>query len=107
MRGKLMLVTGLAVGYVLGSRAGRERYEQIARAASNFWHSKGVQRQVHNVEEFAKDKAPDVVDFISDNVKKVVTRSSSQKSTTRKPAAGTKPRTRSTPNTKPKSSPSS
>lgn len=25
-------VLGIAVGYVLGSRAGRERYEQLARA---------------------------------------------------------------------------
>ncbi len=30
---KLILVVGLAVGYVLGTRAGRQRYEQIARAA--------------------------------------------------------------------------
>ncbi len=72
MRGKLMLATGLAVGYVLGSRAGRERYEQISRAASRFWQSKPVQRQVHVVEDFAKDKAPEVVDFVSDNVKKIV-----------------------------------
>jgi hypothetical protein len=29
MRGKLMFLGGLAVGFVLGARAGRERYEQI------------------------------------------------------------------------------
>ena len=29
MRGKVGLVIGLGVGYVLGTRAGRERYEQI------------------------------------------------------------------------------
>lgn len=75
MRGKLTLVAGVAVGYVLGSRAGRARYEQIARAASKFWESKPVQRQVHQVEDFAKDKAPDVVDFVSNNVKKVVRKS--------------------------------
>ncbi|MGH3646455.1 MAG: hypothetical protein ACRDTM_04670 [Micromonosporaceae bacterium] len=33
MRGKVMFVAGLAIGYVLGSKAGRERYEQIVRAA--------------------------------------------------------------------------
>ena len=75
MRGKLTIVAGLAVGYVLGSRAGRARYEQIARAASKFWGSKPVQRQVHQVEDFAKDKAPEVVDFVSNNVKKVVRKS--------------------------------
>ena len=29
MKGKVGLVVGLSVGYVLGTRAGRERYEQI------------------------------------------------------------------------------
>lgn len=33
MRGKMSFLLGVAVGYVLGSRAGRERYEQIVRAA--------------------------------------------------------------------------
>ncbi|MEU6999964.1 YtxH domain-containing protein [Nonomuraea sp. NPDC046570] len=31
MRYRLMFAAGLAIGYVLGSRAGRERYEQIKR----------------------------------------------------------------------------
>ena len=30
--GKLTFIAGLAAGYVLGARAGRERYEQIRRA---------------------------------------------------------------------------
>lgn len=83
MRGKILIVTGLAVGYVLGARAGRERYEQIKRAAIKFWNDPRVQQQVETVEEFAKDKAPEVVDFISDNAKKVVSqvRSSSKNST--------------------------
>jgi hypothetical protein len=29
MKTKLTLLTGVAIGYVLGSRAGRERYEQM------------------------------------------------------------------------------
>jgi len=32
MAGNLKLLTGLAAGYVLGARAGRERYERIAEA---------------------------------------------------------------------------
>lgn len=79
MRGKLSLVAGLAVGYVLGSRAGRGRYDQIAKAAGNLWNSKSVQNQVHQVGDFAKDKAPEVVDFVSGNVKKVVGKNSSRK----------------------------
>jgi hypothetical protein len=33
------LLIGLAIGYVLGARAGRERYEQIKRAATAAWQS--------------------------------------------------------------------
>ena len=33
MRYRIAFVAGLAVGYVLGAKAGRERYEQIARFA--------------------------------------------------------------------------
>lgn len=38
MRGKAGLVVGLAVGYVLGSRAGRQRYEQIKSQALKVWN---------------------------------------------------------------------
>jgi hypothetical protein len=34
MRFRTGLVAGVALGYVLGTRAGRERYEQIKRAAT-------------------------------------------------------------------------
>jgi hypothetical protein len=33
MRGKLMFVAGAAVGFILGTREGRERYEQLMRGA--------------------------------------------------------------------------
>ncbi|MER7933303.1 YtxH domain-containing protein [Streptomyces sp. NPDC093272] len=33
MRYKLTFVAGLALGYVLGTRAGRERYEQLKKSA--------------------------------------------------------------------------
>ncbi|MCW5249029.1 MULTISPECIES: YtxH domain-containing protein [unclassified Streptomyces] len=33
MRYRLTFVVGLAVGYVLGTKAGRERYEQLRRSA--------------------------------------------------------------------------
>ena len=95
MRGKLVLLIGIGIGYVLGARAGRQRYEQIKRAVSGFWNDPRVQHQVQNVEEFAKEKAPDVVDFLSDSAKKVVQRKSNagappaRKPTTRKPPAST------------------
>ncbi|MEU7182209.1 YtxH domain-containing protein [Streptomyces celluloflavus] len=39
MRYRLTFITGLAIGYVLGTRAGRERYEQLC---------KGVRRIAQN-----------------------------------------------------------
>jgi hypothetical protein len=43
MRGKLMFLTGLAAGFVLGSRAGREKYEEIRESAKKLWESPSVQ----------------------------------------------------------------
>lgn len=37
------LVLGIAIGYVLGSRAGRERYEQIKRWSSSVADHPAVQ----------------------------------------------------------------
>jgi hypothetical protein len=90
MRGKLVLLIGFGIGYVLGARAGRERYEQIKRAATNFWNSPRVQHQVQNVEDFAREKAPDVVDFLSDNAKKAVQRKPAAGKTPAKKAASTR-----------------
>jgi hypothetical protein len=43
MRGKLMFIGGLAAGFVLGSRAGREKYEEIAASAKKVWEHPTVQ----------------------------------------------------------------
>lgn len=53
MRGKAGLVVGIAIGYVLGTRAGRERYEQIKTQASKVWNLDPVQEQVTRVKDFA------------------------------------------------------
>ncbi|WP_460772911.1 hypothetical protein [Microbacterium sp. GXF7504] len=50
MRGKAGLIIGLAAGYVLGTRAGRERYEQIKGAAQKVWNLDPVQQQVTKME---------------------------------------------------------
>jgi hypothetical protein len=44
MRYKASFVVGMAVGYVLGARAGRERYEQIARGARTFMENPRVRQ---------------------------------------------------------------
>lgn len=87
MKGKILFVAGLGLGYVLGTRAGREKYEQLRTAALKVWNDPRVQKQVDNVEEFVKDKAPDVAEFVSDNAKKVVAQVSGKKPAPRKPAS--------------------
>lgn len=54
MKGKIAFVLGAAVGYVLGSRAGRERYEQIKRGARTVWNTPPVQRGVEAVQGVAQ-----------------------------------------------------
>lgn len=43
MRGKMMFLGGLAVGYVLGTREGRERYNQLVQSARRFLDHPTVQ----------------------------------------------------------------
>jgi len=43
MRGKLMFLGGLAVGYVVGTRAGREQYDRLVSAARELWDHPTVQ----------------------------------------------------------------
>jgi hypothetical protein len=44
MKFKSGLLVGLGAGYVLGAKAGRERYQQIVEAARAFMENPGVQR---------------------------------------------------------------
>lgn len=64
MRTKATFLTGFVSGYVMGSRAGRARYEQIRSAARSFMANPTVQSTAstlqHQAEEVlstAKDKA--------------------------------------------------
>lgn len=57
MRGKVGLVVGLAAGYVLGARAGRQRYEQIKEQWLKVWHLDPVQRQVEKAKELGASAA--------------------------------------------------
>jgi hypothetical protein len=72
MKGKILFVTGGLVGYVLGARAGRRRYEQIRSAASKVWQKPAIQNQVHQAEEFAADKAAEVPDILISGASKLV-----------------------------------
>ena len=60
MRGKILFITGGMIGYVLGARAGRKRYDQIVAAATELWNAKPVQRRVTEVRDFALEAVGDV-----------------------------------------------
>ena len=98
MKGKILFVAGLGLGYVLGTRAGREKYEELRTAAMKVWNDPRVQKQVDAVEDFVKDKAPDVAEFVSDNAKKVVAQVSGKKPVARRPSTA-KPTTTRKPST--------
>ncbi|WP_424937103.1 MULTISPECIES: hypothetical protein [Bacteria] len=72
MKGKIGLVVGLGVGYVLGTRAGRERYEQIKRQWLKVWHLEPVQAQVSKAREFAKSQAAAVPQALWNGAVKIV-----------------------------------
>src|SRR5260370_8270147 len=44
MRYRIVFIVGLGVGYVLGTRAGRERYEQLRTLPRKATHSPAVQQ---------------------------------------------------------------
>lgn len=71
MRGRVGLVIGLGIGYVLGTRAGRQRYEQIKEQAGKVWNSDPVQAQVEKVGDFAKSSAMAVPGALWDGAVKV------------------------------------
>lgn len=53
---KITFLLGMGAGYVLGARAGRERYEQIRHKADKAWGNPTVQEKVGE----ARAKAPEV-----------------------------------------------
>lgn len=59
MKKLTVLVIG-AAGYVLGARAGRERYEQIKQQATKTWNNPTVQSAVDDVQAQAKQAGADV-----------------------------------------------
>lgn len=63
---KLTILLSGAVGYVLGTRAGRERYEQIRSMAGRVKDDPRVQEKAQQAADLAKEKAPVVKDKVQD-----------------------------------------
>jgi hypothetical protein len=57
---KITLLIAAGAGYVLGTRAGRERYEQIKQQATKTWNNPKVQDTVDTVSTQAKHAGADL-----------------------------------------------
>ncbi|MDN5879514.1 MAG: YtxH domain-containing protein [Micrococcaceae bacterium] len=53
-------LAGAAVGYLVGARAGRERYDQIRDKAQDLWNDPRTQETLNDVGSTIKEKAPEV-----------------------------------------------
>lgn len=60
MKKKLILATGIGVGFVLGSRAGRKQYNALVARTREMWNSPQLQRFIGAVTGSVKDHAPDI-----------------------------------------------
>ena len=63
--GKVTLGIGLGIGYVLGARAGRDRYQQIVQAAQGFLQRPEVQQTVGKVRDAAPAPLRDGIDQLT------------------------------------------
>lgn len=54
----IMLGIGVAVGYVLGTRDGRERYDAMKAKLTQLWEDPRVAKTRKDVEDYARQQAP-------------------------------------------------
>jgi hypothetical protein len=98
MRFKSGFLVGLGAGYVLGTKAGQERYQQIVDAASKLRENPGVQRltgEVNRTVSVGKDRVAETAAAKADEAKEAVaskvggnTGSSSSSTTTTTSSSG-------------------
>lgn len=69
---KMSFLAGVGVGYVLGARAGRQRYEQIKSGAQGVWNNPKVQETVSHAQDLAAQKAPEVQHKIAETASTAV-----------------------------------
>ena len=65
MKKLLVLIAG-GVGYVLGTKAGRERYEQMRSTFNKVKSDPRVQEKAQQATDMAREKAPVVKDKVSE-----------------------------------------
>ncbi|MFF0787754.1 YtxH domain-containing protein [Streptomyces spiralis] len=68
MRYRLVFIAGLAVGYVLGTRAGRERYEQLRKSARQVAQNPAVRNTVESAAQQGRQFAGRAYHAVSERV---------------------------------------
>ncbi|WP_405662204.1 YtxH domain-containing protein [Streptomyces sp. NBC_01166] len=68
MRYRLTFIAGVALGYVLGTRAGRERYEQLKKAAQTLAENPAVRNAAESAAHGGRDFAGKAYHSVSEKV---------------------------------------
>ncbi|WP_406478044.1 YtxH domain-containing protein [Streptomyces sp. NBC_01615] len=68
MRYRLTFVAGLALGYVLGTRAGRERYEQLKKSARQVAQNPAVRNTAESAAQQSREFAGKAYHAVSEKV---------------------------------------
>jgi hypothetical protein len=74
MQGKVAFALGAAVGYVVGTRAGRPKYDRLKKQATDLWEDPRVQRTVTDAEKLAQEKLAQAGSALGEAGKKVTER---------------------------------
>lgn len=65
---RISLLIGAGVGYVLGTRAGREKYDKMAAEAQKLWRDPRVQKKTKQAQHAADDMAHKAEDKVTSKV---------------------------------------
>jgi hypothetical protein len=68
MMGKLAVLAGVGVGYVLGTKAGRERYEQMRGSARRLWDDPRMAEKRQQAARVAREQAVAAKDAVAERV---------------------------------------
>ncbi|WP_051299615.1 YtxH domain-containing protein [Arthrobacter castelli] len=71
MKNKIVFGTGIAIGFLLGSRSGRQTYDKLMAKTDQLWHNPKVQDTVSSTTGTVKEKAPGISNRAEEAVKKV------------------------------------
>lgn len=71
MKKRLILLAGVGVGFVLGSRAGRQSYEKLKAQVEELWQDPRVQDSVTKATDTVKEQAPLVAERVKEKAPEV------------------------------------